>query len=147
MQKKWKKHLVFMPLRNNNGFTLLQTLMTITIIVMTIPFINYLLKNSSLVGQYNDIAVQQFFIFMGEDIYKAEKLSVEKGELILERNDERAVYRLFNGTIRRQLKGGQEFYLRDVNNFEAKILPYGCKLIVIDNNGETYEKIFLYYEK
>lgn len=114
---------------------------------MTLPFISYLLKNSSLVGQYNDIVVQQFFIFMGEDIYKAEKLSVEKGELILEKNDERAVYRLFNGTIRRQLKGGQEFYLRDVNDFEAKILPYGCKLIVIDNNGETYEKIFLFYEK
>lgn len=146
MRKNRRKHIVFMELKNNKGFTLISTLMTITIILITLPFIAYLLKSSSLVGQYHDISVQQFYMFMGEDIFKADQLSVENGELILEKNNEAAIYRLFNNTIRRQLKGGQEIYLRSVSSFEAKMLPYGCKLIVIDNNGEKYEKLFLFYE-
>src|SRR5690625_553113 len=127
MRNKPMKPIVFMRLKNSEGFTLISTLITITVILITFLFISYLFKNSTSVAQHNDISIQQFFIFMGNDIFNAENLSVEQGELLLGKNSETAVYKFYNGTVRRQLKGGQEIYLRDVSSFRAETTSYGCK--------------------
>ncbi len=139
---------VITALKNNKGFTMLSMLIVLMIILMTFPFVSYLLKNSTLIGQYDDISVQQFFIFIEKDIFAAKDANINGDELLLiNKNNDIAIYKLVNHTIRRQLNGGQEFYLRNVEKFDLQSLPYGCKLIVTTKKGGVYEKSFEFIEK
>ena len=53
----------------------------------------------------------------------------------------------YKNVIRRQVKGGHEIYLRDVQDFQIEPLPYGGKIIITMETGGIYEKNFDFYKR
>lgn len=134
-------NIVCTDTKNNKGYTLIAVLLTLFVIMITLPFVGYLLKNSSTAKQYEDIAVQQFFIFLRNEIIYAKDVYIEDNILFLRtKDDELAKMELYKNLIRRQVKGGHEVYLRDVADFKWESLPFGGKVTVITDSGGIYEK-------
>jgi len=134
-------NIVCMDTKSNKGYTLISVLLTLFIIMISLPFVGYLLKNSSTTKQYEDIAVQQFFIFLRNEIIYATDVYIEDNILFLRtKDDELAKMELYKNLIRRQVKGGHEVYLRDVADFKLESLPFGGKVTVITDTGGMYEK-------
>ena len=148
MLSKKMKSFVYTVIGSNNGFTLMSVMFTLFIILLTLPFIGYLLKNSSNTEQYEDISVQQFFIFLRNDIIYAKDTYIENNILFLKtKEDEKAKMEHYKNVIRRQVKGGHEIYLRDVQDFQIEPLPYGGKIIITMETGGIYEKNFDFYKR
>src|SRR5690625_2999072 len=141
-------NFVYMVINNNKGFTFISVMFTLFIILITLPFVGYLLKNSSNTEQFEDISVQQFFIFIRNEIIYAKDTYVEDNKLVLKTKDEEiAKMEQYKNTIRRQMKGRHEIYLRDVHEFILEPMTYGVKVTVTTESGGTYEKRFAFYKK
>jgi len=137
-----------MVIRSNKGFTLISILLTLFIIVITLPFIVYLLKNSASTKQYEDIAVQQFFVFLRNEIIYSKDVYIEDNILFLRtKEDELAKMELYKNLIRRQVKGGHEVYLRDVADFKLEPLPFGGNRTVTTDTGGMYAKKFVFNQR
>lgn len=63
--RKEKVNFVYMATRTNkNGFTFIESLLTISILLMTLPFIGYLVKGTDFTSNYDQLAGQQFFFLL-----------------------------------------------------------------------------------
>jgi len=140
------KNSVCTVMCDSKGFTFISVMLTLFIILITLPFVGYLLKNNSNTEQYEDISVQQFFIFLRNEILHATDTYIEDHKLILKtKEDEVVKIEKYKNIIRRQVKGGHEIYLRDVHDWDLEPLSYGVKVTVTTESGGVYEKNFDFY--
>lgn len=147
MLKRNKKKSVYMdPLQNETGFTFLTLLVTLTIFCVTIPFAAYLLQSVDHSTYQEEIAVQLSFQFLRDDLLEATDYGVTKDKITLTRSeDEKVTIEQYENQIRRRVRGGNEIYLRDVQNVSFKKQPYGIHASITTEQGETYEKTIINY--
>lgn len=123
------------------GFTLVETLLSLMILLLTIPFVIYFLSNLQ-VEDENHLSVEQFFVFIRNDAISAQNVTVDGTRLYFHlESGETAKIEQYNQLIRRQVNGqGHEIYLRDVVSFKLELRNEGVKVFVETVEGETYEK-------
>lgn len=130
-------------LDNERGFTFSEMLLTIMIISITMPIIVYLFQLIQVDTDETDLAMMQFFIYLRDDVLRAESVSVTENEMYFQlTTGETVKIERYNDLIRRQVDGkGHEIYARDVKKFHLKRLSYGTKVSITTTEGKTYEKI------
>lgn len=123
------------------GFTFVEMLLSLSIMLLTIPFVVYFLSNLH-VEDENHLSVEQFFVFIRNDVISAQNVTVDGNLLYLHlESGETAKIEQYNQIIRRQVDGqGHEIYLRDVALFKLKVRNEGVRIFVETVEGETYEK-------
>lgn len=153
MQKKEKKTFVFMAFQpNEKGFTFIATLVMLTILSLSLPFLSYTLKLTVPNTSYDELSVQEFYKFIRDELIKSTSYSISEDELHLvqreNRNEKVAIISLKGKNIRRQVDGqGHEVFLRDIKYIEFKETQFGIEIIMEDLNGEVYKKSFVFYNK
>ncbi|WP_176555818.1 competence type IV pilus minor pilin ComGF [Virgibacillus ndiopensis] len=133
--------------KNEQGFTFITLLVTITIFFMTLPFVGYIPKTITYSSNYDEISVLQFFNFLRDDVIKATDFTIDSNRINLNMKDGTVVsFEQYGDIIRRQVDGqGHEIYLHDIKNFELKPLPYGIHLTITSIQGDNYEKSIIFY--
>lgn len=145
---KQKQHVCLDICQNEQGFTFLNMLMTIAILLITLPLLSFLLKSSLYSSNYNHLSVQQFFHFIQNDVILSTDYSISNNEISLELpNDYSVSIKKFGRLIHRQVDGrGHEIYLRDIQDMELSPLPYGFIVKLTMLEGDYYEKTITFYE-
>lgn len=138
----------FLPISDEGGFTLATSLLTVVIIMLTMPLLTFTFKQIERPLLSEDIKYQQFFHFLHDDILRAKRVYTGNNTIYFEsRNGDIATIAQYNYTVRRQVRGvGHEEYLRDVKIFQAKQKDHYIDVKVTSNTGEIYEKKLPIYE-
>lgn len=129
-------------MRREAGFTFIETLLSLFILVLTIPFVVHILQLAMANDQDTHLSVEQFFVFIRNDAISAHDVTVDGNRLYLHlASGETAKIEQYNQFIRRQVNGqGHEIYLRDVAAFKLEERNEGVKVLVETLEGESYEK-------
>jgi len=129
-------------MRNESGFTFFEMLLILSIIIITLPFITFLLQKMNDNGHQDHISVQQFFNFVQKDAEKAEEVYHENNRLFFVLNPyETAAIERYDNVIRRNVNGkGHEIYLRGIQSIDIEPVDFGFHLTVTTAKGEPYEK-------
>lgn len=152
MLKKLRKQFVCMDFRKNEqGFTFISMLLVLTLISISLPFLAYLTKSASYSTNYDEIATNQFFQFLRDDVIHATSYRVKPSAptiLILELADgTTATIGQYKDLIRRQVdREGHEIYLRDIKEVAFSTYSYGIRASVTTLQGEYYEKKIIFYK-
>ena len=147
--KKKKKHAYSGTLRNQKGFTLLSLLLTISIVFITVPFLEYITKSLDYTTNYIDLSYYQLFHFMRDDIIRSTDYSIDGRTLSLNTIAGTTVsYDQYKDIVRRQVDGaGHEIFIqKNVADLSFEKLSYGVKAIITTEDGEVYEKKFTVYQ-
>ncbi|MEN1970579.1 ComGF family competence protein [Lentibacillus sp. N15] len=134
--------------QNESGFTFLTLLVTVTILFMILPFASYFLKSVDYPSHNQEIAVQQFFYFLRDDVLRAKEYTVPSATQIRLINEDNTIVTIeqYKDLVRRQVgKKGHEIYLRDVQTVSFEKLSYGVQVTITSLQGETYEKTIVFY--
>ncbi|MFC4558803.1 competence type IV pilus minor pilin ComGF [Virgibacillus kekensis] len=134
-------------LLNNRGFTFISVFLMITFLFMAIPFTTYLTKGVNYSTNYGELSLQQFYLFLREDVMRATNMTVTPSKIILNHFDGSVVtVEKYQNLIRRQIDGkGHEIYLRNVHSVTFTSSPLGFKLSVTSTEGEHFEKEIIFY--
>lgn len=149
LNKKKKKHAYSGTQINQKGFTLLSTLLTISILFITVPFLEYITKSLDYTTNYTDLSYYQLFHFMRDDIIRSTDFAIDGQKLSLNTFSETTVgYEQYEDIIRRQVDGaGHEIFIqKNVANLSFEKISYGVKAIITTKDGEVYEKKFTVYQ-
>ncbi|RKD72982.1 competence protein ComGF [Sinobaca qinghaiensis] len=124
----------------NSGFTLIETVLslsiTLIVIVLIIPLIGVF--SSDVVKGRQDIPV--FFQQLKTDFDYAHQLEVGNGRLVIkEPVDTRLYEQRGDRIVRRKNNEGFEIVLQNVENFHAEPREYGAYITVTEKNGRTWE--------
>lgn len=150
MQNNKRKRNVFMAIsENEKGLTFISMLLTISIIVVTLPFLVYLFQYFQTTTYKEDISVLQFFSFLQKDALEAREVYSENNTLYFKlKNGDIAKVEMYSQLIRRQVSNqGHEIYLRDVASWNVEPLAYGSKITVTTLKGDTYEKTISHFNQ
>lgn len=148
MQKKWMKRSAFTAYpAAKNGFTFITTIMMISILALTLPFLSYSLQIVKPHSSYDELSVHEFFRFIRDELMQSTTISIADNKLYLTQEDEKiAIINHYENLIRRQVdQRGHEVFLRDVADIHFSEHSYGIKIIITDLEGKTYEKAFAFY--
>lgn len=137
-----------MAFHNEEGFTFITTLLMMGILVISLPFLSYLIQVVTERSDQSELSVGQFFLFMRNEVIQAKQLQVYPNKLKLTTKDgATASFELYQQLIRRQVDGkGHEIYLRDIQHLQFISLPYGIQLMVTTIEGEQFEKEIIFYQ-
>ncbi|WP_430785286.1 competence type IV pilus minor pilin ComGF [Virgibacillus flavescens] len=147
LNKNKRSHACLDFLNNQRGFTLLSMLLTLAILFITVPFLEYVTKSLNNPSNYTDLSFYQFFHFMRDDILRSNEFIIENQALSLDATDDTTVtYQKYENLIRRQVDGaGHEVFLRNVSDMSFEKISYGVKVTITTLNGAVYEKKFNFY--
>lgn len=134
--------------KRESGFTFIETLMSMAIIAISLPFILYLLMHTEHTSQIEMLSVDQFFIFIRNDILNSKEVSVDGNTLRFTlKDDEIGTIQQYNNLIRRQVSGlGHEIYLRNVAALTLTNSDENVIITITTLKGETYERTFKIHE-
>jgi len=148
-------------LKNKKGFTLISMLVAISALAMALPLLGYMLNSFKSGHYYEEMDIQNFFIFIRNEMAIADYVQIDNGRIVYEYmpeedtdedEDEEDVeivtIEQYNDLIRRRVKNkGHDIYLRNVNSVYFEKLPYGLKVSVYGTGGEFHEKHFSLYNR
>lgn len=144
MYKKEKKNHAYMQIiKNEYAFTFLEMMIVLSVIVITFPFIIFLLQQIKYEDDDEALSVTQFFLHLQSDILKAEEVNHDKNILYFTLNDEEtAQIEQYKDTIRRRVnRKGHEIYLRNIKSILVRPNKIGYHYTVNTTKGESYEKV------
>ena len=132
-------------IKNESGFTFLEMLLVLTILLITFPFIIFLFQQMQQVDMEGDISVHHFFTILSRDVLKAHDVYHENNRLYFVINEhETATIERYNQVIRRRVNDkGHEIYIRDIQSLFIQPLEYGFHLTVTTLEGDSYEKTII----
>lgn len=139
-------------LNNSKGFTMISMLFSLTILVIALPFLTYLIKSAKHDSQYQELAIQHFFVHLRDDLITARTLSVTPQSIYFtikhtDGSEETGSISQYKNLVRRQInQQGHEVYLRDIEQILFEKTAHGVKVIVSSLEGEQYEKIITLYK-
>ncbi|HLR80676.1 MAG TPA: ComGF family competence protein [Bacillota bacterium] len=148
LNKRMKKYVCMVKRNDDRGFSIVSMLLIMTVLSITLPLLSILLQKSSFEHDYDAISVQQFFMFLRNDLLEAKTYTVDEENLHLQlANGQTATISQYQQDIRRQVDGkGHEIYLADIQQLTFTSLPFGIRTTVTTLQGETYEKSIVFYE-
>lgn len=128
--------------RTERGFTLIETLLSLFIIMLSLPFIVFLLSYSDDSAQTDSLSVEQFFIFLRNDLYVADKIEIYANRLEFKNIHNQTVsIGKYKDLIRRQVSGeGHEIYLRNIKDLSLTENETGVIVNITTTKGSNYEK-------
>lgn|SRR5690625_155146 len=129
-------------LKSESGFTFFEMLLVLTILMITFPFIIFLLQQMQQFDDQENISVQHFFTFLHRDALRAQEVYNENNRLFFVINEhETASVERYNHVIRRRVNDkGHEIYVRDIESLLIQPLEYGFHIKITTLEGESYEK-------
>jgi len=132
-------------LHNNSGFTLINSLLRIAMLMLSLPILVTLLAKVSVNDSSESLQIQQLFYLIQQEINDAENMYTAQNRLYLKtRTNEIVSIELYGQTIRRRVdQSGHEIYARNILNVQFVELSYGIQMSVQTNKGETYETILI----
>lgn len=148
MSKKRKRVSAYTAIHKNElGFTFVSMLLMLTILALSLPFLVYVTKSASYSTNYDEIAINQFFQFLRDDVIEATEYQISETALILMIDDRTTVtIEKYQDLIRRQVnKQGHEIYLRNVKDLSFTSHDFGIRATVTSLQGEKYEKTIVFY--
>lgn len=138
-------------LLDNRGFSLISHLLMLTLILITFPFISYMLQSIETPSAKEELSVHQFFQFIRDDVIRSLHAVATHDKLVLsipsELNEQTIIYEQYGNLIRRQVNGqGFEVYVRNIAELYFQPLEFGFKIIITTSSGEQYEKTISFYK-
>jgi len=136
-------------MKNERGTTLISILLTLLIIGITMPLLIHFLTYIHVTDTDQDMPIEHFFIFLRNDTLMATDVYADENDIVYFQLSTGEVARIeqYKNMIRRRVDGkGHEIYLRDIETFQVESLPYGIRVTIINEEGETYEKSIAFYE-
>ena len=112
---------------------------------LLVAFFSYFVQTQE---STNELAIQQFFIFVRNDVLLAQGIYEQNDVLYFQLiTGETATLEQYRNQIRRRVdQKGHEVYLRDIDSFSVEALTYGVNIIIMTSDGERYEKSIAFYE-
>ncbi|MFZ3577849.1 competence type IV pilus minor pilin ComGF [Virgibacillus sp. DJP39] len=146
MKKKSRAYMGMLV--NQKGFTLLSMLLTVAMLFITIPFLEYMTKSLSYTNNYTDLSYYQFFHFFRDDLIRSTNYTTYDQGIALSAVDGTIVtYEKYENVIRRQVNGtGHEVVIRGINSLNFESITYGIKTVISTTDGAVYEKKFTVYK-
>ncbi|MFC2948180.1 competence type IV pilus minor pilin ComGF [Virgibacillus sediminis] len=134
--------------KNDSGFTFLNMFFTLAIIAASLPFLSHLVTYSQPNDHLDELSVQQFFRFVRNDLINSVDYALTSDSLYLTLVDGTvATIETYQDSIRRRVEGkGHELYLRNMETLEFSEAEQGISVTVRSLEGNTYEKILVFYE-
>lgn len=134
--------------KSESAFTLLSMLITVTCLIVTLPFLVHLIHSVSYTDYMDELSIQQFYNFLRDEFISATNHSVSKNKVIIDDLEGRKVsFEKYNNIILRKVDGrGHDVYLRDVQDVIFTDVSYGVQVEIISLKGEAYEKTIMYYK-
>jgi competence protein ComGF len=134
--------------KNESGTTFLSVLITFVIVIITLPILVYLLTYVEPVKHHNELAVNQFFMFLRNDVLTSEHVYSDDNKMyFLLSTGEIAHIEQYRNVIRRQINGrGHEIYIRNIDSFTLQPISFGTWVTITTEEGEVYEKKIAHYE-
>lgn len=130
-------------IKNQDGFTLIESLLSLYILTFVSSLFIMLL--ATLLFKTDDNAIhpfelENFVIQMQSEFREANEWSVDSNTVrMTTRYEERVTYTMYNKLIRRQVGGaGHEVVLQNVSAVHFEKLDNGIKLIITDTLGEIH---------
>jgi len=142
-----KKYAYMDSLKNHNGFSMVSMLITISIILLSIPFVSYLLNSLSYTTHYESLSVNQFYLFLRDELIQSSNIEVNSQSISYKlENGDVATFSQYKDLIRRQVENkGHEIYLRDIDKISFETVTHGVRTTIKTSQGVTYEKtLFLF---
>ncbi|WP_167751331.1 ComGF family competence protein [Lentibacillus salicampi] len=133
--------------KNEKGLTFISVFLAVSIIFLTIPFTAYLIRTVDFSSNYDQLAVQQFYFFLRDEVIQASEVNVASSKITLLQPDEsRISFEQYKNLIIRQFDGeGFEVYLRDVEDVQFSSSSYGLRVSITTINGDQFEKNIVFY--
>lgn len=134
--------------KNEQGVTFISMLLTLFIIIITMPIIIHFLNYVHPLHHEEELSAQQFFVFIRNDIIMAQHVYSQNNKIYFQlSSEETAVIEQYKDIVRRQVNGrGHETYIRNVDTFTVEQLKDTVKIILTNKEGSTYDKAFSLYE-
>ncbi|WP_443257925.1 competence type IV pilus minor pilin ComGF [Virgibacillus sp. L01] len=134
-------------LKNENAFSFLSVILTISLLFIIIPFTGYLLKGVSFTSNYDELSIQQFFYFLRDEVIESTDIKIEPTKITLHQTNGSVVtIEKYQSLIRRKVDSkGHEVFLRDVQAVNFKSTVYGFHVTITSAKGEQFEKTIIIY--
>lgn len=152
MSNKLKRKSVHSGLlKNDFGFTMISMLISLSLFAISAPFLSFTLKSSQFSSLYDDLSVDQFFIFIRNEMTVSSSVATKNNILnyqMYTSNNEwaKAELKLHNNKIVRVINGGYEVYLFDVKTINFINLEYAIEIQLETLDGDIYRRKIRFYE-
>lgn len=130
-------------MKNNNGFTLLETLVAFSIFLVIITSLPQVLKIIHFERKLlHHMETTLFFQQLSMDVQQAFSITVVNNRLHLQHSEhEQVTYDLFQDRIRRQVNNlGQETVLQNVAQINFVKWKNGIDVTILDSYNQTHEQ-------
>ncbi|WP_096153434.1 MULTISPECIES: competence type IV pilus minor pilin ComGF [Bacillus] len=130
--------------KNSNAFTLLEVLISLTVVLLITSFLPLILKTVYHVTfETKGIHLLELDVLSQKVQYEArhgQGLSVSSRQLTIRKEDGRHItFELYQDKIRRRVGGtGHVIVLQRVKTFEVQAQPYGALLTIVGLDNMTY---------
>ncbi|HLR73065.1 MAG TPA: ComGF family competence protein [Pseudogracilibacillus sp.] len=130
-------------MKNESAFTFLEMMIVLSIIIITFPFITFLLEKIHDEDYNETVSVNQFFNYLQKDAFKAREVYHDGNKLYFVINEyDTALIEPYEDVIRRRVNyRGHEIYLRDVEKVHIQPKAFGYHYTIVTTKGESYDKI------
>ncbi|WP_173916156.1 competence type IV pilus minor pilin ComGF [Halobacillus sp. Marseille-Q1614] len=143
-----KKKYVCTPLFSSHGFTLLETIMTLTVLSILLSFCLPILKLYDSPAYTEEMSAFQYFTFIQDELNTSKAWTVKNEELLITDPENRLIkISKYNQDIRRQVNGtGHELLLQQI--ISHSFIKEENQLIIrlSFEEGRVYEKV-VYFPK
>ncbi|SDD53713.1 competence protein ComGF [Terribacillus halophilus] len=131
-----------MGISSNKGFTLLEVLIALSILILILSSIPPLLGTMTQNTETESLSIRQALHFISMEVHKGNVVSIEENKLFIEDQQGRlAVFEQYKDMIRRRVNGkGHEIYLHHIENLEFHLDGSIITAIVRGKEGRLYEK-------
>jgi len=148
-RNKVNKRLSIFNLQAESGFTLIEMLISLSMILVILAITPSLWNYLQLEPQTEQFSVYQFFHVVTDEIQLNQLLRQSEDSLLLENSDnDQILISKYNNTIRRQVnRTGHEILLRDIEKFELKYNDHYLLIQLQMESGNTYEKVITIFKK
>lgn len=145
MQRKNQKHVAFMAfMHEQEGFTLISSLLRIFIITITLPVLIVILAKFTVDSAEESLSIQQLFFILQNEFNLADEVDYTKTRVYLRINSSLIIFERYGNQLRRTVhREGHVIYHRNIQSFNVERLPYGIKLKITMLSGDQYERILL----
>ncbi|WP_082233847.1 ComGF family competence protein [Halobacillus massiliensis] len=132
-----------MFLSHKEGFTLAETIMTLTVLSILLTFSLPILKIYESPTYTAEMSIFQYFNFIQDEINRSRDWRIEKDTLvIIDNTDRRVTISQYNQDIRRQVNGsGHELLIQDLSFHLISQKDHHLFIELRTTEGKTYEKI------
>ena len=137
-----------MAIDNERGFTMISMLMTLSVIMITLPLLAQIIILTTVPSSYDELSMNQFFYFLRDEVSIAADYSVKQDVLTLElENGDTITFKKYKELVVRQVDGkGYDVFLRSVEDIRFRKLSYGVHIAITSLEGEQYEKNIVFLE-